>query len=328
MITLLFLPLVLSQSCTRYSCTHESLEKSQCEYSYSNHVFLKPCTSKIASYCEKSETGNSTCTRPIDDANSKEVGEKCYYNPECSEHADFGCKVGICKGFSDLDEDYECQNSFYCQPGFYCNKARCIDQISIGKSGCITDFECMNQATCDGGFCVPYQLLKVGEETRSCQYGVNYACESLLCYTDYFGKSFCMDKPKRKLNSPIKCLVNEDCTSLSDEVSGITIEGKCSCGLNENGDKYCELVPGDDEYSKYIELLKAWRNSKAILKCNTMARDNVSCKKDWWDYESTVKLLYYEQTVKKYPKLQNTSYCVEAVYLKDYFELKHEFSHI
>lgn len=331
MILLWILQLALAEEiCQTYSCVYGNLKSQQCSYYSDGGYYIKPCEDPYYSVCQLdySSHKNTTCEAVEGQDPSIDVGQRCNKNSECNNYANTGCKEGVCKGIPISDYSETCKSSHYCQPGSYCKNNNCVALIESGKYGCITDFDCQNSDSCDGGFCAPYQSIPPGGSVKSCFYGENNACEYLKCYTDYFGESFCSGKDYRSKSSPIICETDEDCVSNANEYSGKTSNAKCRCGYNAKGLKYCDLVTGDDYYAKYLTALKEWRQSEGILKCNTMNRNSDICAKDWWDYEKTIKLLYYKKTVELFPEIQESDYCVEETLLKEYFDLRHRFEHL
>jgi hypothetical protein len=77
------------------------------------------------------------------------------------------------------------------------------------------------------------------------------------------------------------------------------IFAKCSCGWNENKTRYCDLLPGDQEWVKVRELFKTYFEATKV-NCNTEAR---------WEQCSDPKL--YNEWMCAKLKAENYAYLID-----------------
>lgn len=317
-IMFIFLITCVSATCPKYGCTEKkvTLSSGACSKYSDSRYYITPCEDKVENYCDFSENAESYCKVP-----EKEYaypGEKCSEENDCL-YSVFGCKNNVCQGAA-VDE--ECADSHMCSPGNYCNSNhKCVQLIKEGQSGCTSDFDCVNTAVCDNSTCITYSSLSPGTQVYSCSKGRNYACDSNSCglvnsiYT-------CLDPYGKKGSNPVSCSSSADCNSQGDMLYNYVSEGVCSCGHNENADKYCDVLPGESEYQSFLEMSKKWHSGKAVLKCNTMRRRADKCIKDWWGYSNKIKLLYWTKLVWEYPILVDMDYCVETALHGEFKEIK------
>lgn len=102
----------------------------------------------------------------------------------------------------------------------------------------------------------------------------------LLCKSLYFDKStgICGKAPKSTKKGE-KCLSDTGCPS---DKSGIN--GACKCGWNDKGDKFCDILEGDEEYDesrrKFKEYYEATKDT-----CSAQARwAPCSNSKEYWGW--------------------------------------------
>jgi hypothetical protein len=87
------------------------------------------------------------------------------------------------------------------------------------------------------------------------------------------------------------------------------------------------LLPGDTEYQKYLQNLKAWITSPGILKCNTFRRFSDECMWQFWDIPTYDEYQYYAMFVAYYPLIQNNDDCILKIYTVDYYNSKQLYDH-
>ena len=51
------------------------------------------------------------------------------------------------------------------------------------------------------------------------------------------------------------CFSEYDCTTTDPEVFG-----ECKCGFNSQGYRYCDLIPGDEEWQKAISSVQFYQH--------------------------------------------------------------------
>lgn len=275
--------------------------------------YIRTCTDQKYSFCPPSEKSNSTCTELPFVTNYKYPGEKCHYNQECDPHL-YGCEDETCQGKS---LGGLCDEHSDCNPGLRCFEGICNKQIDIGITGCKTDYDCVNNAGCDNsnsateGTCIKYWSLTDNSFISSCENYSNFLCKSSTCRENSCVPAFKSSK------IPKKCSTDVDCIS-SDTVATST----CTCGKNQNANKYCALFYGDDPYLKYLELLQIWVNSLYVFQCNTERRFSYICAGDRWDRKKSYYMNYYLYFSQEFPSVIEYNDCVAQVYLSDFLFVK------
>ena len=153
---------------------------------------------------------------------------------------------------------------------------QCTKFKEIGDK-CFHKNECGRSATCFynnpysiTGICTEYMKIESKSIINVMQkidtYSVIDEESHMLCksqYSDPTGN--CSDGAISKKKGQT-CDTDEDCKSVGD-----TTYGKCLCGFNTAKTKYCDLLPGDDEWKdvrlKFTAYFEASREN-----CNTDAR--------------------------------------------------------
>jgi hypothetical protein len=301
--------------CYKYKCKSDEIEfeDNQCVKFVNDTFYLDPCgrTSTLW-YCDPvSEPVDSFCYNYNLISEKSIAGEPCKYNDQCLTAL---CTSGICYG---SNEDESCKDSSYCNPGFYCKNNKCAKQIAAGMDEtCTQDYECVNNAGCNGGKCVEYMSLEKGSKVDTCDDYFNIFCEKAACKDNV-----CISAPISK-SKPKKCSTDSDCKS---ETNGIT--SKCRCGHNSKGYKYCDLLPGDSEYKKYLDYISDWIQSSSIYNCNTLKRLDDSCPFIHWDIRKFREYQYYANRAKDFPLIQGSDECSMEIYNGDYYSSRMTYDH-
>lgn len=307
-----------SKTCNKYSCKPDSMQFSgkDCIAYIQNTFYLKPCSMTDSDYyCPPiTSPGNSTCTNPRIPVTKAYVGEPCSYDEMCYTN---NCKNYFCYGF---DQGESCADSSECNAGLYCKANVCKNQIPAGGLGCKSDYDCVNSAGCNFGTCISYLNLKEGSVLDSCPNNYNRLCASTSCTG-----TMCLPALTSSISKPRTCSNDENCSSNSWK--DFSINSKCRCGFNPSGQSYCDLLPGDIEYQKYLQNLKAWITSPGILKCNTLRRFSDECMWQFWDIPIYDEYQYYAMFVANYPLIQNNDDCILKIYTLDYYNSKRLYDH-
>ena len=281
--------------CSKYSCKPASMKfrYEQCIYPATNHFYLNKCSNSRIPFCQPSASSqNITCAPTIPESTYKVYypGEPCTMDSNCLNGV---CQSGVC---NSLTWNEQCFSNADCNPGFYCNNKRCDFQIKEGFTGCTTDESCVNNCGCNKGTnnnkCIKYLSLLPNTEVLECANNYNPLCTTTMC-GEKNGKYYCSQSVSSK-TLPLKCTDKANCTSTVDSFLGKSLLSECECGNNPNGDMYCGLFPGDDIFSQYLTYLTQWYTSEELKLCHTDRRTSPTCMYAYWDYSSTVNLLYYK----------------------------------
>ena len=89
----------------------------------------------------------------------------------------------------------------------------------------------------------------------------------LMCRSQYANASGICAPGTRSLNKGKVCKNSTMCPSVENP----NITAKCSCGWNANKTRYCNLLPGDDEWVEVRALFKTYYEATKT-NCNTEAR--------------------------------------------------------
>lgn len=147
-----------------------------------------------------------------------------------------------------------CSSSSDCDPLQYCNLGRCV-AIKILGSVCYHRNECGREATCFftdpnsiAGTCQEYFKIDNGSplnvSMRIDSYSVINDDSHLMCRSQYANSSGICAPGIRSLNKGKVCKNQTMCRSVEDP----NVFAKCTCGWNGNKTRYCDLLPGDDEW--------------------------------------------------------------------------------
>jgi hypothetical protein len=309
--------LLSSGACPSYNCgvLNGTSIDSVCISSSSTSYTVSKC-SNSSLYCEvpgPSQPG--TCQLNYQQTYLSYPGEGCTVNANCTSNS---CLNNVCQGASYQSA---CISDQDCNRGLNCRKGACSSQLSIGQYGCSNDYDCVNNAGCStvnsqfSGTCIQYYSLSNYYSINYCYGNKNKLCESGVCGT-YNGTYLCLPELENSLYSPYACNTSDYCYSVPDPLTGISLKGKCECGLS--GNSYCTLFPGDPETLDYKVHRNAWVNTNAIQLCHTSRRFSTQCINQQWDSKK-YSYWYYEDYVNLYPYVYNAPSCTIQVYYPDYY---------
>ena len=187
-----------------------------------------------------------------------------------------------------VGHDGDCSQSADCQPYQYCNMGQCTNFKKIGES-CFHRNECGRQATCFfnnarsiSGICTEYMKIDSKSPTsvkmQLDSYSVINEESHLLCRSQFSDPTGNCSEGAVSKNKGKQCDTNDDCPSEDG-----TTTAKCACGWNTKKNRYCDLLPGDDEWVKARELFVQYFTATRDT-CNTDAR---------WE-PCNAKTLYYK----------------------------------
>lgn len=173
----------------------------------------------------------------------------------------------------------------------YCGGGACIEFKKAGEA-CTHKNQCGRTSTCwfknsasNQGTCTEYMQIENSDANNPVYhyFGSTKKFEDdshLLCKSLYFDKStgICGKAPKSTKKGE-KCLSDTGCPS---DKSGIN--GACKCGWNDKGDKFCDILEGDEEYDesrrKFKEYYEATKDT-----CSAQARwAPCSNSKEYWGW--------------------------------------------
>ena len=207
-------------------------------------------------------------------------GEKCNIDSDCIDNST--CIDGKCSG---KENGESCKDTKECKVGHYCNNT-CIPQKSEGER-CNSGWDCENYLGCYKGRCIKFGTLKPGV-LNSQEYSPfpgnekrHYLCNTgeldgddgttgNFCvkskYSEDWIKKYNKTKDKKGF---IKCEYKESCFYDNGKR---TIEKKCGCGYNSDGQGYCPLPSSlrIDEWNERIKFIADFANNN----CHTLSRFN------------------------------------------------------
>lgn len=231
-----------STTCLSGSKTQQQWELifSQCVSGY-NCAEAETIISTLSSSSSESLTVNCTLITSTEEDSTVENFslvelQKCHKDYHCATGM---CVSGYCTGFP---EGSTCVNHKICSIGYFCSSTNpkkpgvCTAQVAEG-SRCSSDYDCVNTCGCKDGYCTSYYSLPVGSPSTSENF-----CESVLLNSDNEGNSWC----------DYIYLTEESCTETTDKClytwehtkevyTGIS--DKCSCGLVDYEDRFCQDAP-------------------------------------------------------------------------------------
>ncbi|CAG9324372.1 unnamed protein product [Blepharisma stoltei] len=217
--------------------------------------------------------GNKVYT--FDSASNQYTMQACQYSYLTSDHPkNWGTEDGYCKDFPDIrrwaSRTYQEYYEFIllgeytiCDPDStsklcdYNSNLECYFNSTMGSYACGKTLNsgddcassvapCPYSHVCNLGRCVEMFTLSLGDEANNVK-----ACPGGTELKKVEEKKVCDIAPASFGSIPKKCQSSDDCanyftTDLTD----------CVCGINSEGQSYCQLFPGDDPYLKYYEAVK------------------------------------------------------------------------
>jgi hypothetical protein len=125
-------------------------------------------------------------------------------------------------------------------------------------------------------------------------------------------------------NPTSPCTSDTDCAGDNKDKTD-SINTECLCGYSQSGNGYCDLLPGDEPYAKFIELYTAWYDSGLEKNCNTARRGNLECAEAQWDYENFFALQYYLLKTSNWAMIWDVQSEVQLALGTDYWAAKQEY---
>ena len=315
-------------NCDKFQCAPKNITfaEGDCSYYDGNTYYLNPCPGPEDPYCFIREGMNSTCVTPfyLDGVTLHDAypGEIC--------RGDADCRYGTCNNSTltcDGKEQFKnCVSHGECNPGLRCHESICVPLLTNGQGGCNEDFDCQNNLGCNKtdiyasqGTCIPYFSVATGSFVSNCD--VNWAisdlCDSGYCKTvgflSHLGK--CLDPAVSTHSLPYACNADTDCSATNGED---VFEGKCQCGVNPDGQSYCQAFAGDAPGLAFTKTLKGLTTGGKLAGCNTVRRFEDHCWKsvDAEEYAELEQAKYYYVD---YPKLISNDDCVKQTWTQYYW---------
>ena len=323
----------LPVECDSYKCKKSSqdFDSTICAYydEESTTYYLKECASNYA--CSGSSGQNLTCQ--VEETSLAYPGDECDTSAECNTGV---CTSGVCVG---LGAGIACSSDNLCAPGYYCDASTpsVCSPLLAADSICVEDWDCTNGYFCkintstSVGKCTAYFTAASGDQVSSCiTVGVDYECETGYCVSEYDESTdttthTCTEVFELDDDDDEACENNKDCLGYNSDES-VSTYSECLCGLSEDGEGYCKLLPGDSSYEKYIKYFKLWLKSGKESKCNTTRRFSVDCAEaHWGDDEDYLTLAYYEYRTLNWNKIHDLSSCTKKVFLSYYYDLEDDY---
>lgn len=148
-------------------------------------------------------------------------------------------------------------------------------------------------------------------------------CESGFCGPMAKGPNlFICKKPVKSASTlPKKCTSGN---KYIDETG--TLYTKCTCGMNNDGTKYCQPFPGDSITTNLIQALSKWTKSLSALSCINERRWSLTCMKSTktklYDELKYTMLHYFNYTI-----VQNNENCVKEVFTYESWDAKYNYKY-
>lgn len=312
---LFFLQLASGNLCGSFQCSNFALNSTnQCREQIGMTFNLAVCSQYYYTYCEQGYDDAYCTLPPIEsDVDIALPGESCIYDRNCQNSL---CNNGTCNGNSTGGI---CIDSSACNPGFYCGINNTCVNLGNEGAACESDFECTNNLGCFNKSCRGYFTLTEGTIVDSCANGVNFMCQNGGCYQMNNNSLACLGNEKSEKALPVACQSNDDCI-----INGTVLYSTgCTCGYNAEASAFCNLAPGDEPFSIFINYIKNW-TSTSITKCHTYARFSQTCMGDILSTTSGfyVNMTYWQELALNYPLIQNNDPCVQEIYTSSYWAAK------
>ena len=292
------------------------------------NVRLQICDSPAGSYCNTKGTitGNYSCVGgPTITTTLAYPGEFCISNEDCSSYL---CNQNVCVGQLPGGA---CVSNADCDVGLFCGSAGFCKQQASMYQACSNDYQCQNNLACNrtdfiDGVCVPYFTIPNGQPvglcvdlliesvSNLCQSGsctlLNPGFDSVgICSPAYYSIS---------KNYPRICTNDAMCQG----TNGInTTIGSCSCGLDMNGNAYCDAFAGDPPGLTVQLLYQLHVNSTSIFNCHTQRRFDQFCLAQNLNPPQVQKLVNNRALLTDTARYQGNDYCSKAIFNYQYFSL-------
>jgi hypothetical protein len=306
----------LTEACPKYKCKPNSMhfDIETCIFTQESTTYVHACSTGL--YCNASQrSGNSTCTLPKPEVGIAYPGENCY--------SDASCKIGYCMGNICRGKHWlqECAKNEECNVGLFCRKSVCWPLLKEGET-CRHDDDCQNHLGCfksssqSTGECMEYFSLSTGSRVFDCQKYTSKFCKTLSCMSPGGdGKGLCIDAPQSSKHLLDTCKYNSDCYGETDKYE---FYGRCRCGLNSNGQKYCVPFLGDESGKALVKIVKEWYQSKTIHNCHSTRREAQLCIRRWEKYREFIEAYYHFLHRAMY---RDADSCIHRVFTSDFWDM-------
>ena len=316
-------------SCPSYSCFGSPLSGSSCTAfnQGNNTVELQPCAAGNVCNTIADTVANSTCIQAPQNQPSLYAGMPCTSTTQCINS---NCTQNVCVG-TQLNQP--CTDTSDCDVGLYCSPDLvCVALIEPGSPDhCYSDTDCQLTSGCNfnaqnEGICTTYFSIANNDTVYCDSTGYQPLCQTAMCQHSLgLNVGVCIPAAKSVVNNlPMECNEDSDCVGYNG-LDTKAFTSKCRCGYNPTGTKYCDLFPGDSNYTYYAGLLnKVMSQSNGQLPCQTTRRFQPDCLALIQNQTNTLStnellLAYYE--AKEAPILLNNDPCVQKIYTSYYWPL-------
>ena len=303
-------------TCYKYLC-QEFKNSSQCSKIYNNNLEpihqLHQCPSD--KYCAiKKDHNDSYCEEKI---KFRYLGEICSGNKDC--------KAGNCiyKRCEIENKTGNCKNDEECSYGYFCNdKTYTCAKVANEYQSCL-NAKCDAGLVCNLGFCA-----KIGGYNNGIEVSTSDACKSF--YSDDYPKSIekkykCAPGPKLVENKDgeLKGEPKIECKYRIEELN-VTKTKNLTCGMNEDGKKYCNPGEGDismkDVLFKYIQYFdfveKLPKNHTRHISCGVFC---LTAELKSMNPKYCKAYIAYEN-LKRWSNYQNNPKCVQDMLTQQYWD--------
>lgn len=317
--------------CPKYSCHSGGFDiGSTCAYpTTTNDIQMQLCdNNNLNSICQITPTitSNFTCGAfQPQEVDPNYPGEFCHSSTQCLSGQ---CTSNKCVG-SSLGG--YCVSHADCNVGLYCNQANhCVKQVQIAAF-CNSDWDCQNNMACNrtlynSGVCVPYYSVPNGDAIGMCvthmSEGLSNLCESGFCIQqkpNTNGEGWCQTAPSTVGKFPSRCNADSDC--LGSNAKNSTFMGTCSCGMNKEGEAYCNSWSGDAP----AQAVKAiWINhvtSVGIANCHTQRRFTKFCLSQTQIPQQIVNFTQNNLVSANTARYEKNDVCTQVIFNKDYWNV-------
>ena len=301
-------------SCQKIQCV-SSLPQDTCiKVEGSTSLFQECPSDKICSIEIDDPIQDSKCISTKPNNFKRLPSLPCDNNDDCISGS---CQSKKCTGktFGEIcNSATECFYDYTCRKDSD-NKYKCLEPITTGNK-CEKDTDCVHDSGCLNNICTEYFSIDNTKKGSDFNNEILSFCKS--GYSDFLG--FCQNitllNEKKECSSENKCKYNN---TLTGEI--IEKEENCLCGYNTEGNKYCLLGSGNQNYTKYISKLKDYYlNNK---NCHLSERTDEGCQKDLLSNDEYIIRKIHELINAKYwaksnNKLINAPICAYKVELPDF----------
>lgn len=314
-------------SCPAYSCFGSSLGSVCSAYNQGNNtVELNICATGNMCDITADLSTNGTCTQTPQNQTPAYAGMKCTDSNQCLNSL---CREGVCVGTA---KGRSCTEAIECDVGLYCStKHLCEPLVAAGsRTPCNDDTDCRLNSGCTYnamkvGKCTPYFSVPNNFPVFCNSTGFQPLCQSTMCMQSQEGTiGTCIPAPSFNISTtPVLCSQDSDCVGSNGVTS---FPGKCRCGYNPEGRRYCDLFPGDTAFTNYTKLLSQVMSliPAAQLPCQTTRRFQPDCLallQNHLPNHSPNQLLLAYYSALEAPVLQDNDMCVKTIYTPFYWSL-------